>query len=178
MLSNNYLVTFDQVVSLGIGRTSTSYPYSGNKIMTKDNLIAYFYVNTTILAPYSGNQCVMYQDISAASLVSISVYGKISSGTGRYVWYSIDGGTTFVQLITSMTTSGRLVGTMSIYSGTNVTFAVSDISGPNSSGYKPTAVAINTGYPSVGTSCTGFITKNVTSGNTIYVSGNNISTWC
>ena len=178
MLSTNYLVTFDQVVSLGISRTSTSYPYSGNKIMTKQNLINYFYVNTTALATYSSNQCVMYQDISAASPVSISVYGKISSGTGRYVWYSIDGGTTFVQLTTSMNTAGRLVGTMSIYSGTNVTFAVSDVSGPNSSGYKPTAVALNTGYPSVGTSCTGYITINITSGNTVYVSGNNISTWC
>jgi len=62
MKSNNYLVTYDDLTTMGL--TTKSTPPTGNRIATKSFINTYYYVNNTgAFASYANNQCVMYQDI-------------------------------------------------------------------------------------------------------------------
>ena len=69
MKVNNYLVTYDDLTTMGLSPTGT--PPTGNRIATKDFIITYYCVDTSHLTGYASNQCVMYQDIVALPPTSI-----------------------------------------------------------------------------------------------------------
>ena len=61
MKANNYLVTYDDLTTMGL-TTKTTAP-TGTRIATKSFINTYYYVDNTYLSGYANNQCVMYQDI-------------------------------------------------------------------------------------------------------------------
>jgi len=80
MLVNNYLVTYTELTTMGLGVITS--PPTGNQIATKDFILTYYCVDTSYLTGYAGNQCVIYQDIVALPPTLI--------GTGAVITSSVD----------------------------------------------------------------------------------------
>jgi len=85
MKSNNYLVTYDDLTTMGLTTKSTAP--TGNRIATKSFINTYYYVNPANIAGYTNNQCVMYQDIVGAVPSSATFY-YLSYGSSIYTGFS------------------------------------------------------------------------------------------
>ena len=61
------------------------------------------------------------------SLANVTVYAKLTStSAGKFVWYSTDNGSTYVQLSsTQVTTTCNSIGSFNVASGTTVIFLIS-----------------------------------------------------
>jgi hypothetical protein len=66
MLTNNALVTYDDLTTMGLSAKGS--PSTGNRIATKQFIIDNYYVQETYLSTYSSNQCPPYQNIIGASI--------------------------------------------------------------------------------------------------------------
>jgi hypothetical protein len=75
MKANNYLVTWDDLSTMGL--TAKGTPPTGLGISSKAELIAAYFVDETAspFSTYSSNRCPRYQDIIPLDIPSLSVWG-------------------------------------------------------------------------------------------------------
>jgi hypothetical protein len=77
MKTNNALVTWDELNTMGLVRKSGNPP-TGNKIVTKGDIDTYYYMSTTSVPyiNYTNNRCPRYQDILSAGVpATVAYYG-------------------------------------------------------------------------------------------------------
>lgn len=72
MKTNNYLVTYNDLTTMGLFPIGT--PPTGNRIATKSFITSNYYVESSYLSGYASNQCVMYQDIVSSTIYYFNVY--------------------------------------------------------------------------------------------------------
>ena len=85
MLTNNALVTWNELNTMGLTLIGGSAP-TGNKIVTKGDIDTYYYTSTTSIPyiNYPSNRCPRYQDIVSAGVpTTIQSYGYSDYFTGE-----------------------------------------------------------------------------------------------
>jgi hypothetical protein len=74
MKSNNYLVTYDELATMGLLRKAGTNPPAGNQCATKDYINTYYHAEPTPLAGYATNQLPPYQAILPATTPFLLCY--------------------------------------------------------------------------------------------------------
>jgi hypothetical protein len=85
MKTNNALVTWNELDTMGLVRRSGNPP-TGNKIVTKGDIEAYYYMSTTSIPYiyYTTDRCPRYQDILSAGVpTTVQSYGYSDYFTGE-----------------------------------------------------------------------------------------------
>jgi hypothetical protein len=84
MKSNNYLVTYDDLSTMGLTQKTTAP--TGNRIATKSFLNTYYYINNSgNIMNYANNQCVPYQNIVGSIPNSATLYYNTINTSGNPV---------------------------------------------------------------------------------------------
>ena len=87
MKTSGYLVTYDNLTTMGL--TTKSTPPTGSRIATKSFINTYYYVNNGgAFANYASNQCVPYQYIIGSVPNSGTMYYSSSGGGNNYFGFA------------------------------------------------------------------------------------------
>lgn len=130
-LATNYAVTFAEATTFLY--PNGAYP-SGqdNKCITKAEAESYFFVDASYLTGYASNQLVKYQDLVAATTVTIQFYGRGATSPNQPVrfWYKVAANAAAIRTTTTIsgTSTYSNLGTISMPSGAQLYLGVTNAS--------------------------------------------------
>jgi hypothetical protein len=84
MKSNNYLVTYDELATMGLIKKSGTIAPTGQFCATKDYINTYYHAEPTALAGYADNQLPPYQAILPATTPYLLCYNQTITNTTVY----------------------------------------------------------------------------------------------
>ena len=174
-LANNQIVSDTNLAdacATGVFTAKTSIPSTGRELTAS---AATTYANVTVTSGVASNQLVQKSDLSTGSY-SVTIHAKQSTArSGRYVWYSTNGGSSYTKIASpAVTTADQTFATITVGSGITLILAIGDNIDIND-GTTAASVGVG-GYAALPSGCPGRVSPPpIFANQTVYLYGNSTS---